>query len=229
MKLLALDTSTEYLSLAILNQGQLVIHHQQAGAMASQLILPQIQHLLSKANLVLSELNGIAFGAGPGAFTGVRVAVGVAQGLAFGAKLPVIGLNTLNAVAEASGESKVIVCLDARMGEVYHAVYQKNGKQWIEIMAASVCKPESVPKIDGKEWVGVGSGWRVHESILSQQYQHQLDNVMPDILPTAEAIIALAKPQFEAGLAVAANLAMPVYVRNRVALTTQEREQGLRL
>ena len=125
MNLLALDTSTEFLSLALQLDDKIFTHHQQAGAKASELILPQIQALLDSAKITLKDLDGIAFGAGPGAFTGVRIACGVAQGLGFGANIPVVGVNTLLAVAQVSGANKVIVCLDARMGEIYHAAFIK--------------------------------------------------------------------------------------------------------
>jgi len=229
MNLLALDTSTEFLSLALQVDGHVFTHHQQAGALASQLILPSINKLLNTAEVTLSELHGVAFGAGPGAFTGVRVACGVAQGLAFGAQLSVVGINTLNAVAASCGAEKVIVCQDARMGEVYQAAYQKSGNNWLEVSATIVCKPELVPAIAGKDWVGAGSGWAAYEEVLKQTYAQNISQVLSDIAPTAEAILKLAEPIFEAGLAKSASEAAPIYIRNRVALTTREREQGVRL
>src|SRR6476646_4387942 len=117
MKLLAFDTSTEFLSLAVQNAGEVFTYDVLAGQTHSQIILPQIQALLETAGLQLKDLQGLAFGAGPGSFTGVRIAAGVAQGLGFGGHLPVVGICTLLALAEASGASKVIACLDARMGE----------------------------------------------------------------------------------------------------------------
>jgi tRNA threonylcarbamoyladenosine biosynthesis protein TsaB len=229
MKLLALDTSTEFLSLALQVDEHIFTFHQKAGAMASQLILPSIQALLSEAKVGLTDLQGIAFGAGPGAFTGVRIACGVAQGLALGANLPVVGINTLNVVAEASGADKVIVCQDARMGEVYHAAYQKIADRWVEVSATMVCKPELVPAITGRGWVGAGSGWAAYGETLQQTYAQNISQVLPDVSPTATAILALTKLTFKAGLAKPASEAAPIYIRNRVALTTQEREQGLRL
>ncbi len=233
MNLLALDTSTEFLSLALTKDDKIFTHYQAAGSTASQLVLPQIQVLLDSANMKLKDLNGIAFGAGPGAFTGVRIASGVAQGLGYGANLPVVGINTLAAVAEASGQDKVIICLDARMGEVYHAALIKQNGVWVEISETKVCKPQDAPAIEGDSWVGAGSGWAVYSENLTQIYTQNLKQILPnflyDITPTAEAILRLAQPVFEAGQAKPAMEAMPIYVRNRVALTTLEREQGLRL
>lgn len=228
MNLLALDTSTEVLSLALKLGEQTFTHAQVAGNASSTLILPQIQALLDAAQVKLTDLDGIAFGAGPGAFTGVRIACGVAQGLGFGARLPVVGVNTLMALAEASGESRVIACLDARMGEVYHAAFIKQNGEWVEYSATQVCKPEASPVLEG-DWVGVGSGWAAYGEILGQIYAKNITKIMSEITPTAVAILQLAKPVFAAGLAKPASEAAPIYIRNRVALTTAEREAGHKL
>jgi tRNA threonylcarbamoyladenosine biosynthesis protein TsaB len=238
MKLLALDTSTEFLSLALQLGDKTFTHFEKAGNASSELILPQIQTLLDSAKITLSDLDGIAFGAGPGAFTGVRVACGVAQGLGFGENIPVVGVNTLLAAAQASGADKVIVCLDARMGEIYHAMFERSENGWQETCETKVCKPEASlilasgasPKITyGKDWFGAGSGWAVYGVVLREIYTENLADVNAEITPTAQAILQLAKPTFAAGLAKPASEAAPIYIRNRVALTTLEREQGLRL
>ncbi|MES2581042.1 MAG: tRNA (adenosine(37)-N6)-threonylcarbamoyltransferase complex dimerization subunit type 1 TsaB [Pseudomonadota bacterium] len=233
MNLLALDTSTEFLSLALKLGENTFTHYQSAGSASSQLVLPQIQVLLDSANVQLKDLDGIAFGAGPGAFTGVRIASGVAQGLGFGANLPIVGINTLIAVAEASGQDKVIVCLDARMGEIYHAALVKENSTWIEVSETKVCKPQDAPILEGENWFGAGSGWAAYGEVLTQLYANNLSQELPNTLqsitPTAEAILHLAQPVFAAGQAKPAMEAMPIYIRNRVALTTAEREQGLRL
>lgn len=244
MNLLSLDTSTEVLSLALQLGDNTFTQSQIAGNASSQLILPQIQGLLDAANVKLSDLDGIAFGAGPGAFTGVRIACGVAQGLGFGANLPVVGVSTLLALAEASGEDNVIACLDARMGEIYHAAFIKNNmsekheNSWHETLETSVIKPEAAPILASgaskmmmheKAWVGVGSGWGAYGETLSAIYAQNLSQILPEISPTAEAILRLATPIFAAGLAKPASEAAPIYIRNRVALTSAEREAGQRL
>jgi tRNA threonylcarbamoyladenosine biosynthesis protein TsaB len=229
MNLLAFDTSTEFLSIALQVDGQQWTLDVEAGASASQRILPEIQKMLMQANTELKALDGIAFGAGPGAFTGVRIACGVAQGLAFGANLPVVAVHTLMAVAEASGERRVIVCQDARMGEVYFAAYEQSEAGWRTISPAIVCKPEQVPALSGNGWVGAGSGWAAYQEVLKAAYASQLSHVLPSITPTAKAVLALAQPVFAAGQAQAAHEVAPIYIRNRVALTTQERAQGARL
>ena len=229
MNLLALETSTEYLSLALLVDGKTLSFEANAGQTHSQLILPQIQVLLSAANLQLIDLDGLAFGAGPGSFTGVRIAAGVAQGLGFGASLPVAGICTLLALAEESGACKVISCLDARMGEVYHAAYEKIEMQWHAVIAPGLYKPEAVPALPGADWIGVGSGWQAYAPQLNAIYSGQLQDVEGTLLPTASAILRLALPRFASGEALPASAALPIYIRNRVALKTAERELGMRL
>jgi tRNA threonylcarbamoyladenosine biosynthesis protein TsaB len=229
VNVLAFDTSTEYLSLAIQKNGELFTFDVNAGQTHSQIILPQIQLLLNSAHLQLSDLDGIAFGAGPGSFTGVRIAAGVAQGLGFGANLPVLGLCTLLALAQASSAQKVIACLDARMGEVYFAAYEKVAGEWQTSIEPSLHKPDAVPNVEGTDWVGAGSGWQTYGEQLGHFYGAQLISTQPQLLPNATALISLALPTFLAGEAKPAALAQPIYIRNRVALKTAEREQGLRL
>jgi len=229
MNLLAFDTSTEFLSLALMQGDATYTFDILAGQSHSQIILPQIQALLNDAGLQLQALQGIAFGAGPGSFTGVRIAAGVAQGLGFGANLPVVGICTLMALAEASGAPKVIACLDARMGEVYHAAYVKDSGVWHALMEPGLYKPDAVPAIEGDGWLGAGSGWQTYGEILGNVYSGQLQAIQHEQLPKADAILKLAQPVFDSGAAKSASEAMPIYIRNRVALKTAEREQGLSL
>ncbi len=229
MKLLALDTSTEQLSLAVMDGEKKFAFEQVVGNASSAHVLPQIQALLSQAQLQLSDLDGIAYGAGPGSFTGVRIATGVTQGLALSQQLPVVGVSTLLALAEASGKDKVIACLDARMGEVYHAVYAKQDDSWQVIMPPSVCKPELVPLPEGNGWVGIGSGWKTYGDMLSERHQDQLSDVFADLMPSAQAVLQLSLPKFMAGEVQEASQALPLYVRNRVALTSKQRAAGERL
>ena len=158
----------------------------------------------------------------------MRIACGVAQGLGFGANVPVVGINTLMAVAEASGEDAVIACLDARMGEIYHAAFVKENGSWVEKSATQVCKPEAAPLLPIRA-SGVGSGWAIYGDLLGKVYANNLTKTLPNLTPTAEAILRLTAPIFAAGLAKPASEARPIYIRNRVALTSLEREQGQRL
>ena len=151
------------------------------------------------------------------------------KGLGFGGDLPVVGVCTLMALAQASGADKVIACLDARMGEVYHAAYEKVSGEWQAVIEPGLYKPDAVPAIQGGGWVGVGSGWQTYGEQLSNIYAAHISVMQPALLPTASAILKLAEPVFASGQAKPAHDAMPIYIRNRVALKTAEREQGLRL
>lgn len=229
MNILALDTSTEFLSVALQCGGQALARHFHAGQGHSQQILPTIRELLDEANADMEDLHAIVFGAGPGSFTGLRIGCGVAQGLAFGAGLPVLGVSTLMALAQASGHSRVVACLDARMGEVYHAVYERSGAGWHTVMQAGLYKPDQLPAIEGRDWSGVGNGWAVYADQLHGCYGEQISATLPEQYPEARAMLALAIPELEAGHGVPAAEAAPVYIRNRVALKTHEREAGFKL
>jgi len=231
MQILALDTSTEYLSLALSLNAKTLTRDIHAGQSHSQQILPLLRELLDEAGVELTQLDGIAFGAGPGSFTGLRIGCGVAQGLAFGANLPVIAVSTLMALAQNTGADRVIACLDARMGEVYHAAYIRNAQGWDEVSAPGLYKPDAVPAVEGKDWVGVGTGWVVYQEQLQARYGNQLGQIMIEAFiydhPNASSIIAIAEPMFAAGLGRPAAEAAPVYIRNKVALKMSERQQAV--
>ena len=171
----------------------------------------------------MGAIEGIVFGAGPGSFTGLRIACGVAQGLAIARNLPVAGIGTLLALAEDSDAESVIACLDARMGEVYHAVYQKQGDQWMETHAPALYKPDSVPPVEGRGWVGRGSGFRAHVSAMAQRYGSNLARIDADAVPRAAAMLRLAVTVFASGRGKDAAEAAPLYLRDKVALKTSER------
>src|SRR5271165_4813581 len=159
MRILALDASTDVCAAALGDGASWVERMELAGQRHSELLLPMVRALLSEAQLELSDLAGIAFGAGPGSFTGLRIACGVAQGLALGANLPVIGVGTLEAMAETArsqtGTTRVIAALDARMHEVYLAAYEHDGTRWYGRIAPSVIAPGDAPVPEGGDWSGV--------------------------------------------------------------------------
>ncbi|CAG0985689.1 partial tRNA threonylcarbamoyladenosine biosynthesis protein TsaB, partial [Gammaproteobacteria bacterium] len=156
MKILALDTSTEFLSLALWQDGGVAVREMLAGQKHSELVLPLVRELLDEAGLQRADLDGIAFGMGPGSFTGLRIGCGVAQGLAYGANLPVVGVCTLEALAQQAGADRVIACLDARMNEVYHAAYERAGDGWREVLAPGLYPPSQMPVIEGSGWCAIG-------------------------------------------------------------------------
>ncbi|MSQ70257.1 MAG: tRNA (adenosine(37)-N6)-threonylcarbamoyltransferase complex dimerization subunit type 1 TsaB [Betaproteobacteria bacterium] len=228
MNLLAIETSTEYCSLAVASGDSVWARHELAGQRHAETILQAIRELLTSAGLAIADIEGIAYGAGPGSFTGLRVACGVAQGLAMAGDIGVVGIVSLLAVAEQSGARRAICCIDARMGEVYHAAYRRNADDsWTELIPPRVCRPDAVPPVHDADsegsWSGCGSGFLAYRDILELRYAGQLVSIVPDALPTASAMLRLAKPRFDAGAAREPGSAIPVYIRDRVALKTSER------
>lgn len=224
MKLLALETSTEYCSVALWQDGTVSERCELVGQKHSEVLMTMLDALLKESDVKINQLGGIAFGKGPGSFTGVRIACGVAQGLALGADLSVVGVCTLEALAQASGRDKVIAALDARMGEIYLAAYERGEAEWITVNEPCLCKAEDSPSVVGEDWFGAGSGFAVQDEALQTEYGRQLSGVDAQAVPQASAIAQLAAIEFSRGNAVDAALALPLYLRNKVALKTSERE-----
>ncbi len=214
MRILALETATHRLAVAFWDDGAVVERAAELPSGGSEWLLPAASALLDEAGITMRALDGIAFGTGPGSFTGLRLAAGCAQGLAFGLDLPVIGINTLAALALASGEERVYACLDARMNEVYVAAYDGGA----EVIAPRVCAPEAVPLPGGEGWVGCGDGFLAYPARLPA-----FSRTRPESRPTAAAVAQLAAPVLARGEGLDAALAAPLYVRDKVALTTAER------
>jgi tRNA threonylcarbamoyladenosine biosynthesis protein TsaB len=223
VKILALETSTELCSAALWLNGTVDAREVVAGQRNSELLLPMVDALLAANGIAAYNLDGVAFGAGPGAFTGVRIACGVAQGVAFGIDVPVAAVGTLLAMAEASAAQRVVCCLDARMGEVYQAAYEKHGDDWREVQAPGLYKPAAVPLLPEGRWQGCGSGFAAFGGELSARYGVSVEDVIEDIVPHAREIALLAARQFACGTAVDAADALPLYVRDKVALRVDER------
>lgn len=215
------------LSLAVSVGGVLHERSLQAGQRHGEIVLGEIDALLARAGIALSDLQGIAYGAGPGSFTGLRIACGVVQGLAAARSLPVLGIGTLAAIAEAAGDERVVACLDARMGEVYHAAYhRKNSRQdasLVEVIPPGLHPPHEVPLPSGEGWVGCGAGFAAYPEALCARYGGRVERIRPEVFPSAAAIVRLATPRFAAGEGRDAATAAPIYLRDRVALKTSER------
>jgi tRNA threonylcarbamoyladenosine biosynthesis protein TsaB len=226
MRILALETSTEYCSVALWQDGGVTARSVLAEQRHSELLIAMLDEVLADAGMRVGQLDGIAFGAGPGSFTGVRIACGAAQGLALGASLPVAEICTLQALAEAAGHERVIATLDARMAEVYHAAYEKRDGQWHTVCAPSLCLPQDAPQVIGGNWFGAGSGFLAHGEALRARYAGNLVGIDAQAVPEASAIARIAAPRFAAGLGVDAAAAMPLYLRDKVALKTSERERN---
>ena len=224
--LLAFDTATERMSIALAADGVVWEHDGSGGAQASAALVRAILALLARAGLTLAQLDAIAFGRGPGAFTGLRTACSVAQGLAFGAGKPVLPIDSLLAVAEdaraGAGPQRVWAAIDARMDEVYAAHYAFDGQRWRTLVAPMIATPE-----------GLTARWRAEppQAVAGNAltvFAGRLDAggaaCRPDAWPRARALLPLAQAAWGAGEAVDAALALPLYVRDKVALTTAERE-----
>ena len=183
MKILAIETSTELCSAALWLDGKVDAREEVAGQRHSELLLPMIDALLVSHGLKAVELDCIAFGAGPGSFTGLRIACGVAQGIAFGIDVPVIAIGTLAALAAASQAGRVVCCLDARMGEVYHAAYERRSSDWHEVHAPSLCRPDAVPDLPAGAWAGCGGSPSIARRL--SRYAGKLARVIDNLAPHA--------------------------------------------
>ncbi|GGY21967.1 tRNA (adenosine(37)-N6)-threonylcarbamoyltransferase complex dimerization subunit type 1 TsaB [Paludibacterium paludis] len=220
MNLIALDTSTDYLSLAISHQGRIAHCHEPVGQKHSDLALPRLGELLGELDIALRDLDAVVFGQGPGSFTGVRIACGIAQGLAFSAGLDVIGVPTLDSVAIQAPAGDWLICLDARMGEVYHATYRvaENGIERLSPIGVGPLGTVSLPQ---GTWQGAGDGLADSGKAAALG----LTAIRPELRPDARALLRLA--QSGSYPRTAPEQAELLYVRNKVALTSRE-QQALR-
>ena len=223
MRILAIDTATEACSVALSDNGSTHAHFELCPREHTQRILPMVQDMLTAGSLSLEQLDVLAFGRGPGSFTGVRIGIGIAQGLALGADLPLTGVSTLATMAQGAwrktGATRVLAAIDARMGEVYWAEYQRDEQGiWHGEETEAVLKPDAVSerlrKLDGS-WATVGTGWPAWPDMANDSGLILTDGDV--LLPEAEDMLPLAQQQFDAGRIVAVEHAEPVYLRNEVA------------
>jgi tRNA threonylcarbamoyladenosine biosynthesis protein TsaB len=224
IKLLAIDTSTEACSAALLCDGRVHERYQLAPREHGRLILKMIDEVLADVGLTLKQLDALAFGRGPGAFTGVRIATGVIQGLAFGADLPVVPVSSLAALAQGAarqhGATRVLAALDARMGEIYWGVYQCDAAGlMVEVEVERVCPAQLIEAPASTGWLGVGSGFSAYAAILRERFGAALADCAPDEYPQARDVAVLGAAAFARGEAVSAEHALPVYLRDNVVQT----------
>lgn len=224
MKILAVDTATEACSAALYLDGEIHQQFRVAPREHSHIILPMIDQLLSDSGIRVSDLDVLAFGRGPGSFMGVRIAAGVAQGIAFAWDLPVVPISTLAAIAQTvhaeTGATKVLSAIDARMSEVYWAAFRlsDNNSCMCIVGEEHVSAPDQVSSPDGEGWTGAGSGWNTYGDLLRAAIgPNRLAGQVPDCFPTAESIARLAVVEYGAGRHVTAAQALPVYLRDNVA------------
>lgn len=239
MLILALETSTENLSLALWQEGRLWSRDIVAGQRHAELTMPALWALLAEAGIDLSGVTVVAFGQGPGSFTGVRIACGLAQGLALGLGCRVVAIPTLLALAEATTEERVLVVQDARMGEFYLAAYQRDRHEvcgWQVVVAPTLAVPATLPDLPGNGWQAIGSALAVAESagVLQLRYGAQLAAITHGLWPGAREVAILAARQLafhegpqkvvqEDACLLLPEEAVPLYLRNKVAMTMDER------
>ncbi len=221
MNILAIETSTDACSAALSVAGDIRERFELAPRNHARLILPMVEELLAEAGLALGQIDALAFGCGPGSFTGVRIAAGVAQGIAFGADLPVVPVSTLAALAqgvhEQFGATHVLSALDARMSEVYWGAYRMSDSGLMQLQGEEgVYPPEHVPVPASEHWQGAGSGWQSYAAALHARLSDRLSATYADYHPHARAVAQLGAHGFTLGLAVSAEQAQPVYLRNEV-------------
>ena len=217
-KLLAIDTATEACSVAVLHQGESCSTYAVIPRLHAQNILPMTQQVLNEAGLKLQDLDAIAFGRGPGAFTGLRIATGVVQGLAYAAQKPVLPVSSLAAIAQRiwreQGATQVASAIDARMDEVYWGCYQlEDGLMRLQGIE-QVCAPEMacLPRTASGDWVGAGTGWQAYADRIVAVSQRFVDT-----LPDAQDIVMLALADWQQGRVVQPDQAQPIYLRDQVA------------
>ncbi|MGE0030185.1 MAG: tRNA (adenosine(37)-N6)-threonylcarbamoyltransferase complex dimerization subunit type 1 TsaB [Steroidobacteraceae bacterium] len=219
MKLLALDTATEACSAAFLRDGVITGRFEVIGRGHAARLLPMADELLVEAGISVRELDAIAFGRGPGGFTGLRIAAGVAQGLAAGIGRPVLPVSDLAALAAAgarsSGNHRVLACMDARMGQVYWAAFDCSGGAPVAVTEEHLTDPQGVMLPEGKAWFAAGHGFGAYPA-LGSRLQSRLTGLDASLLPRASDIARIAALDLEAGKGVAASRAVPVYLRNEV-------------
>lgn len=218
MNILALETAADPGSVALWRDGAVVARSCPDGQSNSATLLPQAEALLREAGLGFADLDGIAFGAGPGSFTGLRVACGVAQGLAVARDVPLLGIGTLAAMALECGGERVIVALDARMGEVYFGFFADGVLQGEIGLSA----PDALPLPASGRWQACGNGLAAYP-VLRERLAPAVEVWKPEIMPSAAAVARLAAQQLARGERLDPAEAVPLYVRDKVAKTVAER------
>ncbi|NUS60212.1 MAG: tRNA (adenosine(37)-N6)-threonylcarbamoyltransferase complex dimerization subunit type 1 TsaB [Lysobacter sp.] len=225
MKLLAFETATEACSVAVWVDGEVIERFDLAPRRHAELALPWAEDVLREAGVRRSELDAIAVGRGPGAFTGVRLAIAIAQGIALALDRPIVPVSTLAALALQSRAPRVLAAIDARMGEVYAAAYRCDGDNAIALDAERVIAPNAVllPD-DGNEWIGVGTGFDAGEGALRASLAGRFTRIDASALPHAADVARIAAQAFKRGEGVAPERIEPAYLRDNVALTLVEQQ-----
>ncbi|HET6587411.1 MAG TPA: tRNA (adenosine(37)-N6)-threonylcarbamoyltransferase complex dimerization subunit type 1 TsaB [Oleiagrimonas sp.] len=226
MNILALDTSTEACSVALMQGDALIDASELAPRRQAERVLPMAESLLAEAGLTRSQIDGIAVSRGPGAFTGVRLAVSVAQGLAFALDIPVVTVSSLAALAMEApkDEAATLAVIDARMGEIYAGCFRRDDDgRVVPLDDERVCKADELVLPQAQAWNVVGTGWGEYESALRDKLPSSPRWAESQRYPQARHVARLAAPAFAAGNTLGPEQALPVYLRDKVAQTLRER------
>ena len=227
MKLLAIETATEACSIAVLVDGAVIERFEIAPRRHTELALPWAEALLAEAGIAKSQLDAIAVGRGPGAFTGVRLAIALAQGIALALDRPLLPVSTLAALAMRATGERILAAIDARMGEIYIASFRRDGDGLIATSDEVVIPPNDFALPEGSGWHAVGTGFAAADGALAARLQGRLATVDAAALPHAADVARLGALAFARGEAIAPERIEPAYLRNNVALTIAE-QQALR-
>ena len=223
MKILAIEASSEQASVALLIDGAIFSRRIDGATNHSQTVLRDVRDLLAEAGLPVSALDAVAFGAGPGAFTGLRLACGVAQGLALGADLGIAVVGSLDAIALQARAPRVLVATDARMGEVYYAAFEGDQADSLQALGRARCALPEALEVPPGQWLGAGSAFRVWSDTLHARFGDQLLACHDALVARADEVALLGARQVREQRLLAPALAAPLYVRDKVAFTTAER------
>lgn len=223
MKVLAIETSCEHASIALLSSGEVIGRALEGHANHSEHILEAVSALLAEGECTIRQLDALAFGSGPGAFTGLRLACGVVQGLALGAGLGIAAVGSLAALAMQAAAPRVFAATDARMGEIYHCAFERGEDGLpVAIGEAGCCPPEMLALPEGNWW-GTGSAFSAYGERIETTFPDRWLGFEPGAVPRAEDVARLALRELREGRLLAPEMALPLYVRDKVALTTAER------
>lgn len=225
-KILALDTSTDACSVALSLNGETREDFRIIPRQHTQQLLPMVEAMLAEAGISVSDLDAIAFGRGPGSFAGIRIATGVAQGLAYGADLPLLPVSTLEALAVSAfkkeGADKIVAAIDARMDEIYVASYQMNEGLPVVELSEQVCAPGALV-LESDHYLAVGSGWRYVDD-MTNTIKQSVQISSETYYPSALCMLTLASTAWEQGKAISPELALPVYLRDQVAWKKKDQQ-----
>ena len=228
MNLLTFDTSTEACAVGLLADGVRLGRFELTPRRHTDCVLPWCDELLAQAGLAKSGLQAIAVGVGPGAFTGVRLAVSLAQGMALALGIPLVPVSTLAVIAQAQDhDGPIAVVMDARMGECYAGFYQKRDGIAVALVPERLLAPENLALPSDGDWIGAGSGFNAYAEHLPDAFSTALRRIDADALPQPEALLQLGEYGLCAGLAVAPERVEPAYLRDKVALTLDERGKSM--